>query len=77
MDTGTEVRNARPAGSRQVLRAFKSRFFWTGNSWLPGPPLDLFIGAKGPIESALLPPSVLALETYAKVTGLRRVTIVN
>ena len=21
----------------------KSRFFWTGNSWLPAPPLDLFI----------------------------------
>ena len=23
----------------------RSRFFWTGNSWLPAPPLDLFIGS--------------------------------
>ena len=57
--------------------ALRLHFFWTGNSWLPAPPLDLLIGAEGPIESALLPPTDLALETYAKVTGLRRVTIVN
>ena len=48
-------------GSHDVLGyTCISRFFWTGNSWLPAPPLDLFIGAQGSIDSALLPPSVLA-----------------